>query len=206
MSSSHQDAQAQGELIHPDCLDATDEFTARLNQLIAEAKEAGLTDEEIHEKLSEVKADEEVRWEIDYTNPNGARETVTFHGSWVVDWFERDFPGEVHSIQSIGNGESEHTDVTPEHINATGLIYNAEEGMEIEIEYDSSYGDGTETVSGVVTCVDRGLWVRFQTEGGRIEVFGSELSNRENGEVKDATRRIGYLTDYTLTEPEENHE
>jgi len=161
MGESHHGVQAQSELIHPDCLDAAYEFTSRLDQLIAEAKEAGLSDEEISEALSDADAD----------------------------------------VDSIGgeDASSNPSEEPPEHINATGLILDAKEGMEIKIEYDSSYGNGTKTVSGVVTSVDRGLWVRFQTEGGSIEVFGSELSNRENGEVKDATRRIGYLTDYTLT-------
>lgn len=54
MSESRHSVQAQSELIHPDCLDPSDEFEARLNQLIAEGKEAGLTDEEITEALSDV--------------------------------------------------------------------------------------------------------------------------------------------------------
>jgi len=46
----------------------------------------------------------EVKWEVEFTNPLGSRETAIFHGSWVVEWFEKEFPGEVHSVTSIGQG------------------------------------------------------------------------------------------------------
>jgi len=160
MSTSHNGVEAKRELIHPDCLDPAYELEVRLSQLIAEAKEAGLSGGEISEVVSEVGADSTDRQNTD-------------------------------------------TGVSAEHISAAGLISEAEEGMEVEIEYDSYQADGLETVSGnVVNIQDVGLWVQIQTPDCDIHVFCPELKNQ----VKDKNGRLGRLTDYTLTEPEETNE
>lgn len=40
-------------LIHPDCLDPADEFEHRLQQLVTEGRDAGLTDEKIAVMLAD---------------------------------------------------------------------------------------------------------------------------------------------------------
>ena len=81
----------------------------------------------------------------------------------------------------------------------TRLILDANEGDTIEVFYDSPHSDDEKRVMGEATTVDRGLWVRLNTEYDEtVEVFGDETANRENGEVVRDGRRIGYLTGFTI--------
>lgn len=84
---------------------------------------------------------------------------------------------------------------------ATGLILEGEE-KRIQLYYESSISGNTKEVVGTVTETERGLWALLEAEsndvadeGDEIKVFGSEVSDRDKGEVTKNGRKVGTFED-----------
>lgn len=84
---------------------------------------------------------------------------------------------------------------------ATGLILEGEE-KRVQLYYESSISGNTKEVVGTVTETERGLWALLEAEsndvadeGDEIKVFGSEVSDRDKGEVTKNGRKVGTFED-----------
>jgi len=87
-----------------------------------------------------------------------------------------------------------------ERIRAAEIINNTNITDTIEVEYWNVFSKGTKHMVGVVTQSERGLWCEFTTQDldKTFSIFGSEVSNREDGELVGPNGRVGYLTDYEV--------
>jgi len=80
---------------------------------------------------------------------------------------------------------------------ATGLILEGED-KRIQLYYESSISGNSKEVVGTVTDTERGLWALLEAENNdvadeddEIKVFGSEVSDRDKGEVTKNGRKVG---------------
>ena len=87
-----------------------------------------------------------------------------------------------------------------ERMRAAGIINKAGITDTVEIEYWNVFSKDTKRMVGVVTQSERGLWCEFTTQDSdkKYSIFGSEVSNREDGELVGPNGKIGYLTDYEV--------
>jgi len=94
------------------------------------------------------------RWEVEYTNPQGAREVATFQGSWVVEWFIREFPGEIHSVDTVPASD------------------DSGDGEDGDSEDPKPVTDGGEDVMDALTGLDPGDDVRLTAtrEGDELDI------------------------------------
>jgi len=80
----------------------------------------------------------------------------------------------------------------------TRLILNAQEGDRVRVFYTSSISKNVKDIVGEVIETDRGLWCKIEAEenltadeGDVYEVFGNELSDKNEGEVDKNGRKVG---------------
>jgi len=80
-------------------------------------------------------------------------------------------------------------------MSVTGLILTTDEGDHVEITYEAATSGTEQQAEGVATNVSRGLWAKFETDSGdKYAVYGSEIADREKGEVCRNGRKVGTLT------------